>query len=218
MAVRMTTGLGLVGVAVLIGVGAVVWRFGYFAAPFAWTGEPARLATALGLEPGMQVADVGAGSGELAVAIASIVGPEGEVYATELAEEARTAIARRASSAGAANVRVVTAETHATGLAPASCDALYLRTVFHHVVDRPRFAAELARAVRPSGRIAIIDFAPGTLWFHGADHGVAPAEVEAAFAAAGWHVRERVDAWGGGLFLRVFEQGVPAAARAVSSD
>jgi arsenite methyltransferase len=206
MAVRTTTGLGLVGLVVLVGVGALVWRFGYFAAPFAWTGEPARLATALGLEPGMRVADVGAGSGELAVAMAGIVGPDGGVYATELAEAARTEIARRVSSAGAVNVRVVTAETHASGLAPASCDALYLRTVFHHVVDRPRFAAELARAVRPGGRIAIIDFAPGTLWFHGADHGIAPAEVEAAFAAAGWHVRERVDAWGGGLFLRVFEQ------------
>jgi ubiquinone/menaquinone biosynthesis C-methylase UbiE len=206
MAVRTTTGLGLVGLVVLVGVGALVWRFGYFAAPFAWTGEPARLATALGLEPGMRVADVGAGSGELAVAMAGIVGPDGGVYATELAEAARTEIARRVSSAGAVNVRVVTAETHASGLAPASCDALYLRTVFHHVVDRPRFAAELARAVRPGGRIAIIDFAPGTLWFHGADHGIAPAEVEAAFVAAGWHVRERVDAWGGGLFLRVFEQ------------
>jgi arsenite methyltransferase len=204
MTVRTMTGLGLAGMLVLAGVG--VWRFGYFAAPFAWTGEPARLATALGLEPGMHVADVGAGNGDLAVAMASIVGPDGGVYATELEEEARTAIVRRVSSAGAANVRVVTAETHATGLAPASCDALYLRTVFHHVVDRPRFAAELARAVRPGGRIAIIDFAPGTLWFHGADHGVAPADVEAAFVAAGWQVRAREDAWGGGLFLRVFEQ------------
>jgi SAM-dependent methyltransferase len=212
MAVRMTTWGGLVGLVVMTGVAALLWRFGYFAAPFAWTEEPARLAAALGLEAGMEVADVGAGSGGLAVAMASIVGPEGVVYATELTDEARAAIARRVSSAGAGNVRVVTAEAYATGLAPASCDALYLRAVFHHVVDRPRFAAALARAVRPGGRIAIIDFAPGTLWFHGTDHGVSPGEVEAAFAAIGWRVRERNDGWGGGLFLRVFEQRSPRPA------
>jgi arsenite methyltransferase len=215
MAVRMTTGLRVVGLAVLIGVGAVVWRFGYFAAPFAWTGEPARLAAALGVVSGMQVADVGAGGGDLAVAMAQIVGPGGLVYATELGDEARAAIARRVASAGAGNVRVVTAEAYATGLAPLSCDAIYLRTVFHHIVDRRRFAAELARAVRPGGRIAIIDFAPGALWFHGADHGVSPAEVEAAFAGIGWQVRQRDDAWGGGLFQRVFEPRASAASTPV---
>ena len=218
MAVRLTTGLWVVGPAVLIVAGVLVWRFGSFAAPFAWTGEPARLATVLGLEAGMQVADVGAGGGDLAVAMARIVGPDGVVFATELAAEARAAIARRVSSAGTANVRVVTAGAHAPGLAPASCDAIYLRMVFHHVVDRPRFAAELVRAVRPGGRIAIIDFAPGTLWFHGASHGVSPADAEAAFGAVGWHVREREDSWGGGLFLRVFEQRVHAVAPSGASS
>jgi SAM-dependent methyltransferase len=210
MTARMTTGLGLAGLVVALGAGLVLWRFAFFAAPFSWTGEPARLAEALGLGPGMQVADVGAGSGDLAVAMARIVGAGGVVYATELTAAGREAIARRASSAGAANIRVVTAHRDATGLAASSCDAVYLRTVFHHVADRRGFAAELVRAVRPGGRVAIIDFAPGTLWFHGADHGVAPAVVRDAFAAAGWRMREQHDDWGGGLFLLVFED--PAAA------
>jgi SAM-dependent methyltransferase len=211
MAMRIRTGWSVLGLVAVMAVGLLVWQFGYFAAPFAWTGEPARLAAALELGDAMQVADVGAGSGDLAVAMASIVGPGGVVYATELSDEGRAAIGRRISSTGVTNVRVVAAHAYATGLAPGSCEAIYLRTVFHHLVDRPRFAAELVRAVRPGGRIAIIDFAPGRLWFHGADHGVSPADVEAAFAAVGWPVRQRDDRWGGGLFLRVFEQRVEAA-------
>ena len=47
--------------------------------------------------------------------------------------------------------------------------------------------------MRPGGRVAVIDFAPGTLWFHGADHGVRPDDVVRAFQAAGLRLRERVD-------------------------
>lgn len=102
-----------------------------------------------------------------------------------------------------------------TGLPPACCDALYLRTVFHHLGDRGTFAAALAEAVRPGGRIAVIDFAPGTLWLHGGDHGVTPADVEAAFGRAGWRVTARDDAWGGGLFLLVFERAAAGTSQRV---
>lgn len=205
MAMRMTTMLGVAGLAVAGGVGALAWRFAFFVAPFAWTGEPARLASALGVSGGMRVADIGAGSGDMAVAMARIVGAAGVVHATELSAAHRDDIARRAAGAGAATVHVVAAGELETGLPAAGCDAVYMRTVFHHVTDRVAFAAAVTRAVRPGGRIAVIDFAPGTLWFHGAAHGVRPEDVETAFALAGWRVRERVDDWGGGMYLRVFE-------------
>lgn len=196
----------LVAVAVATAGAALVWRFGYFAAPFGWTREPERLAASLGLAPGMTVADVGAGSGDLAVAMAGVVGAAGTVHATELSAERREVIARRISAAGVHNVVVVAAGEEQTGLPDGCCDAIYLRTVFHHVGDRVLFAAALTRAVRPGGRIAVIDFAPGTLWFHGADHGVSAEAVTAAFERAGWAERARDDAWGGGMFLRVFSR------------
>jgi hypothetical protein len=61
------------------------------------------------------------------------------------------------------------------------------------------------RSVEPGGRIAVIDFAPGQLWFHGRDHGVDPDEVVAVFAAAGTRLVRRDDRWGGPTFLLVFE-------------
>ena len=206
---RFSNPYGLAVVAFLALVaGTIAWRFAFFVAPFAWTGEPARLARALGLQPGMQIADIGAGSGALAVAMASFVGSSGEVYATELLPERRAAIERRVSSASVRNVHTVAATDLETRL-PESCgDAVYLRAVFHHIADRPQFATSVVRALRPGGRVGVIDFAPGTLWFHGADHGVQPASVVSAFRAAGLRLRERVDDWGGGMFLMVFERDV----------
>ena len=185
--------------------GAIAWRFAFFYAPFAWTKEPARLGEALGLRPGMRIADIGAGSGALALEMASLVGGNGLVYATELDPERRAAIARRLQSAAARHVVVVAGDEHATRLPDACCDAIYMRAVFHHVHDRPAFALSVAQALRPEGRVAVIDFAPGTLWFHGRDHGVDRDAIVRAFVAAGLRVRERADDWGGGMFLVVFE-------------
>ena len=209
MAMKMAVLVALVGTGLSIGAGTLVWRFGYYAAPLAWTAEPERLAAALGVTAGMTVADVGAGSGDLAAALAGVVGEDGLVYATELSPARRDDIARRVATSRLGNLRVVTGGAVETGLPPACCDALYLRTVFHHVADRGAFAAALGRAVRPGGRVAVIDFAPGTLWFHGADHGVTPDQVRASLEEAGWRLRDRNDHWGGGMFLLVFDRPDP---------
>jgi 2-polyprenyl-3-methyl-5-hydroxy-6-metoxy-1,4-benzoquinol methylase len=70
--------------AAALGLAVVAWKFSFFFLPFSWTGEPARLAHALRLQPGMRVTDIGAGSGALAIATAGLVGNSGVVYATEL--------------------------------------------------------------------------------------------------------------------------------------
>jgi ubiquinone/menaquinone biosynthesis C-methylase UbiE len=198
--------LSLVVVAGSVGAVAVAWRFGFYVAPFAWTHEPGRLAAALGIRPGMHVADIGAGSGALAIALAEVVGNGGQVYATELSAARRSEIERRIKHTSASNVRVVAASLDDTGLPDGCCDAVYMRAVFHHIDDENAFAASVARTLRPGGRVAVIDFPPGTLWFHGADHGVQSHAVVNAFTAAGLRLRQRLDDWGGGMFLLVFER------------
>ncbi|MGE3886737.1 MAG: class I SAM-dependent methyltransferase [Vicinamibacterales bacterium] len=183
-----------------------VWRFAIFILPFNWTGEADRLASLLRIGPGTTVADVGAGNGALAVEMARRVGEHGLVYATELSADRREAIAERVSRARLANVRIVEARDQATGLPDACCDGLYLRTVLHHVADRPAFARALLRAVKPGGRVAIIDFAPGTLWFHGSDHGVRTEDAVRAHAEAGFTLVQQVENWGGGTYALVFER------------
>jgi ubiquinone/menaquinone biosynthesis C-methylase UbiE len=203
---QMSWMVGLPAAAAGVVLSAVAWRFAWFALPLSATGEAERLAAALGIGPAARVADVGAGTGAMAERMAGIVGREGAVYATELSAARRDDLAARKARRGLESMRVVAAWPDATGLPAACCDALYLRHVFHHIADRSAFVAALTRAVRPGGRIAIIDFPPGALWFHGADHGVTADDVRAAFWEVGWRERERQQSWGGSTFLVVFER------------
>lgn len=201
----------LVALTALAAGGAVAWRFAFLVAPLAWTGEARALAEALGVRPGMCVADVGAGEGAMAEAMVAAVGPDGRVLATELSVERLGDLAARKSRRGLANLEVVVARSDDTGLPDGACDAVYLRHVFHHLPDRQAVAERLARATTPGARIAVIDFPPGVLWFHGDDHGVRADDVSAAFLSAGWRQRERRDDWGGGTFLVVFERSLAPA-------
>jgi len=190
---------------------AVAWRFAFLVAPLAWTGEARALAEALGVRPGICVADVGAGDGAMAEAMAAAVGPQGRVVATELSAERLRDLAARKSERALANLEVVAASSESTGLPDGACDAVYLRHVFHHLQDRPAMAARLTRATRQDGRIAVIDFPPGVLWFHDDGHGVRADDVRDAFRRAGWRERERRADWGGGTYLVVFERDPGAA-------
>jgi ubiquinone/menaquinone biosynthesis C-methylase UbiE len=196
----------LVVPAIAIAAAVVAWRFAIFVLPFSWTGESDRLAELLRVAPGQTLADVGAGDGALAADMALRVGAAGAVYATEISPDRRQAIATRLATQEIHNVRIVDAEADATHLPDDCCDAVYLRTVFHHIGDKPAFARALAKAVRAGGRLAIIDFAPGALWFHGADHGVSTATVTDACRRAGLRLVQHSTSWGGGTYLLLFER------------
>jgi ubiquinone/menaquinone biosynthesis C-methylase UbiE len=199
----------LIGAGLVLGSGAVfavtppgrdLW---FHVLPFGWTGEAGRLAAALEVRPGSVVADVGAGNGGLIVELARIAGPRGGAFASERTAEQRAAIDRRAKAAGVA-VTVVEAADRATNLPDACCDAIALRMVLHHIADPGVFAEDLRRAIRPGGRVGIIDFAPGALPHLAGDHGVSRERVVSQFEAAGFQVAARDDQWGGRTYLIVF--------------
>ena len=118
------------------------------------------LADVLQLRPGSIVADVGAGSGEVSIAIAARVGPHGVVYATEIDPTLLEKIRNAAKRARADNVVAIAAAQHDTGLPPRCCDAIFLREVYHHLTDPIGIDHALYRAMRPGARLAIIDYEP----------------------------------------------------------
>ena len=171
--------------------------------PIGWTGEGERLATALQLRAGSVIADIGAGNGALIVEMARMAGPQGRAIASERTAEQRQTIAGMAESAGVA-VTVIEAADHSTNLPDSCCDAIAMRMVWHHIADPGAFARDLRRAIRPDGRVGIIDFAPGALPHLAGDHGVSPDRVVSTFEAAGFEVAARQPDWGGRTFLIVF--------------
>ena len=119
-----------------------------------------RIVEVLGLQPGMSVADVGAGRGDWSVELARVVGPEGRVFATEIDEGRLDDIERASRRAGLDNIRVIKAETRDTGLPEACCDAILLRHVYHHLTEPDATLASLRAALRRGGLMAIVDFEP----------------------------------------------------------
>jgi len=119
-----------------------------------------RLVTALGIHAGSVVGEIGAGSGELTVAIAREVGPDGRVFSNELNAERRKEIEKSVAAAGLANVTIVEGAPSDANLPAACCDAIFMRNVYHHFADPPAMNATLLRALKPGGAIAVIDFRP----------------------------------------------------------
>jgi SAM-dependent methyltransferase len=119
-----------------------------------------RLIQVLDLKPGVSVADVGAGTGDLSISISGRVAPDGTVYATEIDAKKLENIRQAVQKAGIHNVVVIAGATNDTRLPPNCCDAIFLRRVYHHLTDPLDMDRSLYRAMRPGGRLAIIDFEP----------------------------------------------------------
>ena len=118
------------------------------------------LVEVLRLRPGSTVADIGAGRGELTIAVAPHVAPGGRVYSSELGTEAVQRLRRAVARAGATNVTVVEGDPNQTNLPEQCCDAVFLRYVYHHFADPPAMNASLWRSLKPGGRLAVIEFSP----------------------------------------------------------
>ena len=148
--------------------------------------EVERLADVLEIQPGDAVADIGAGDGWLSIEIAALVGESGQVFATELSADRRDAIRTAVAAAGLDNVTVVEAGEHETNLPPSCCDAIFLRRVYHHLTDPAATNASLHAALKPGGRLAIVELEfsgflrPLRGWPHWTDDAQVVAEVTAA--------------------------------------
>ena len=118
------------------------------------------LAQVLALKPGSSVADVGAGSGQVSIAIARIVQPGGRVYSTEIDPAMLKKIRAAAEKTTPGSIVPVVATQRDTGLPSNCCDAIFLREVYHHLADPGAIDRSLYGALRPGGRLAIIDFEP----------------------------------------------------------
>jgi predicted methyltransferase len=160
-----------------------------------------KLRAVLQLEPGMVVADVGAGFGAMTVTLAKWIAP-GRVYATDVGDRQLTVIHDYITREGLDNVTVLRGDPASTNLPDGCCDAIFLRHVYHHITAIEPFNRSLFAALKPGGRLAIIDFVPskGSTVPEGVPanregHGIPLAVVRAEIAAAGFVPLDTIDQW-----------------------
>ncbi len=123
----------------------------------AWQ-KPAALVAALQLGPGMQVADLGAGTGYFSRYLAAAVGPDGTVYAVDPEPNLVVHLRSRAEQEGTANVIPILASTDNPRLPAAGIDLVLVVDTYHHIDGRREYFRRLQRSLKPNGRIAIVDW------------------------------------------------------------
>ena len=93
---------------------------------------------AIGVYPGMTVADVGAGTGFYTMLFARAVGPYGEIYAVDISEGFVEDIARRAAEYHVDNVEAIVNDQKDTRLPADSVDLVFMCDTYHHFEYRCR--------------------------------------------------------------------------------
>jgi predicted methyltransferase len=154
------------------------------------------IARAVGLAPGMAVADVGAGTGVFTDFFAKDVGPQGRVYAVELSPKFVTLLRERAAARGLAHVTAVQCTERSTELAPGSVDVVFLCDTYHHFEYPRATMGSIHRALRPGGRLVVVDFEriPGVSRQWTLDHvRIGKQEVVAELQSFGFRLLEELD-------------------------
>lgn len=158
--------------------------------------EMPHLRQVLALKEGMVVADVGAGKGELTLAVAREVGMKGHVFSTEIDPARLRQLREAVRGTGLDNVTVVQAQSSETGLPSNCCDAIVLRRVYHHLTAPVRLNASLLQSLRPGGVLVIIDFPPPFSWMRGS-LGVSAQTVVDEVKESGFELLQLINDWPG---------------------
>ena len=155
--------VGLVAVSLLAGCTSLR-QWAYESGRDDWQ-KPDEIVTALEIQPGTTVADLGAGSGYFTGRLAAAVGPQGRVYAVDVDEKMNERLRRRLAEEGVANAEVVLGRYDDPLLPDGKIDLIFSSNTYHHIEDRPVYFANLQADLAPGGRIAILDHDGRKGWF-----------------------------------------------------
>jgi len=149
----------------------------------AWQ-KPHAVLEALALKPEAVVADLGAGTGYFSARLARML-PKATVYAVDVEPDMVKYLGERAKREGLANLKPVQAASGDARL-PDKVDLVLLVDVYHHIEARERYFRRLASSLRPDARVAVIDFRLDSPEGPPVAARVAPEQVRAELARAGY--------------------------------
>jgi hypothetical protein len=167
-------------------------------------GEAEEIMKAAGLEPGMTVADIGAGEGYYTVRLAEKVGIDGRVLAQDIDEGAIDRLAERVNRESLDNVSIKLGAPDDPRLPENSFDRIFLVHMYHEVREPYAFLARLRPALldksgpHGAGEVIVVDVNRDV-----SRHGIPPKQLFCEFEAVGYELvgfMERPEL--GGYFAR----------------
>ena len=118
--------------------------------------RPGEVMDALGAKPGRRVADIGCGYGYFTFRLAARVGAEGKVYAVDIDEEAINKVRQRKEREKLEQIEPILGESADPRL-PNDLDAVLIVDTYHEFREYDRMTQAVFRALKPGGRLVIID-------------------------------------------------------------
>jgi ubiquinone/menaquinone biosynthesis C-methylase UbiE len=117
-----------------------------------------KIVAACGVKPGMVVADIGAGTGLHTRVFSRAVEDDGQVYAVDIAAKFLEHIRKTSRDAGLRNVTPVLCDEDSVNLPRSSVDVAFVCDTYHHFEYPQKTLASLYRAIKPGGKLVVVDF------------------------------------------------------------
>jgi SAM-dependent methyltransferase len=112
----------------------------------------------LALKPGMNVMDVGAGTGYYSRRIAAEVGPQGKVFAIDVQPEMIDMLSAIAKQPAFGNIKPILGKEKSVALPDGVADLAIMVDVYHELEFPSEMLASITRALRPGGRVVFVEF------------------------------------------------------------
>jgi ubiquinone/menaquinone biosynthesis C-methylase UbiE len=155
--------------------------------------QPHKVIQSLQIRAGDNIADLGAGSGYFTFLLAQATGPTGRVYAVDIDKDMTQLIAKKSKEGGVQNVTVILGRPDAALLPGASIHLIFTSNTYHHIDNRVRYFTALRKALRPGGRVAVIDFDRRS-WITGLlRHYTPPEFIKREMEQAGYRLTREFD-------------------------
>ena len=139
--------------------------------------KPAEVARLMEIEPGMTVADIGAGTGYFLPHLASEVGADGIVLGLDPEENLVEFMKQRAKKESWTQVEIRQIPFDTPELMGDSTDRILIVNTWHHIDDRSSYAATLGKALRQDGRVYVVDFTKESPYGPSVKHRLPPEQV-----------------------------------------
>jgi len=120
--------------------------------------HPDQAIEALGLQPGMVVADVGAGTGFMSIKMARKVGPTGKVYANDIQPGMLDLLRKNAAKEKVTNIEPVLGSATRTNLPKGQMDLVLMVDVYHELSEPEKMLRDLRETLKPEGRLVLIEY------------------------------------------------------------
>lgn len=174
--------------------------------------KPDQVVRALNLKPGQTVADIGAGTGYFTRRFARAVGPSGKAIGLDIEPGMVAYMKADAKKIRLSNYAARLAKPDDPELALHSVDIVFFCDVLHHVDGRVAYLGKLKLALKPGGRVAVVDFKKTAPIGPPATMKLARGEMIAQFKEAGYRLVGEHDFLPYQYFLE-FEAATPRQAR-----